>query len=103
MKARELTAEDVVWAFEHRYSQFEEAGLATGYYMALFDSITATDRYRVTIKLNGFDPEWNFLWGYGGWARIYPEELVDAGKEDWRNGVGTGPFMIEDYVDASAL
>ena len=69
--------------------------------MALFDSITATDRYTVTIKLNGFDPEWNFLWGYGGWARIYPKELVDAGKEDWRNGVGTGPFMIEDYLEGS--
>ena len=102
MKAREFTAEDVVFCYRHKVSVFVEGHGEFQTVMDNIKSITAPDRYTVKIELNDIpNPDWQFLWGYGGWSRIYPKEMVDAGMDDWRNGVGTGPFMIEDYVKGS--
>ncbi len=102
MKAREFTAEDVVFAYKHKVSVFVEGGGEFQIVMDNIKSISAPDRYTVKIELNYVaNPDWHYLWGLGGLSRIYPKEMVDAGMDDWRNGVGTGPFMIEDYVKGS--
>ena len=32
---------------------------------------------------------------------IYAPEVVDAGAEDWRNVLGSGPFMLTNYVEGA--
>ena len=38
-------------------------------------------------------------------TRVYPREIVEAGPGDWRNwrGIGTGPFLLEDFVEGSTV
>ena len=39
----------------------------------------------------------------GGW--IYPPEVIKehGNAQDWRNLVGTGPYMLTDWVEGSAV
>ena len=102
MKARELTAEDVVHSINMGKPRFNMAQIQA------LQSITATDRYTVTIKLDKFIPHWFNYYGWGSWSgppAIVPRELTDEAMKDWKTlvGLGTGPFHLEDYVEGSAV
>ncbi len=109
MNGRELTARDVEYNF-HRMT-----GLGSGYtepsefrinlQNVPFESVTATDQYTVVMKLKEpslaalailIDDPLTFIYP--------PEVIVEHGDaNDWRNLVGTGPWMITDLVDGSSL
>ena len=112
MNGRELTAQDIEYNF-HRVlgmgSGFTEVAEVIAGASVLtnvsFESITATDDSTVVFKLK--EP---FL----GAARpilndpvnyIYPPEVIKEHGDatDWRNLVGTGPFMLTDWVEGSSL
>ncbi len=72
------------------------------------ESVTATDRYTVTIKIKEFIPEWFAFIGYThstGAPTIVPRELTDEAMKDWKThvGLGTGPFHLEDVVEGSTV
>ena len=102
MESRELTAEDVVYSNKlgwQRYNMPVHQDV---------QSITATDRYTVTIKNKQFVPEWAHEFGFSasvGGATIVPRELTDEAMKDWKIhvGLGTGPFHLEDVVEGSTV
>ena len=112
MNGRELTADDIVYNF-HRYlamGQFTDAeptiGLATdGWDTIPIESITATDKWTVVFKLKQpdlralrsiIDP--NVL------LTVPPDVIEKYGDmKDWRNVVGTGPWIWTDHVEGSSL
>ena len=112
MNGRELTAKDL------EYNYHRAMGLGSGFtelpgtYSSpltnarlIFESITATDDATVVFKLK--EP---FLGGLRtilddlvNW--IYPPEVIREHGDvtDWRNLVGTGPFMLTDWTRGSSM
>ena len=107
MNGRELTADDVVFNF-HRLlglGDFAEAGPSPfTYQRPPGESVTATDRYTVVIKLA--EPNSAAFGQYLGQGLTYmnaPEVIQQHGDvKDWRNLVGTGPYMLTDWTDGSS-
>ena len=117
MNGRELTAHDI------EYNWHRQLGLGSGYNepmpnlwgefaAVVWESITATDKSTLVIRLK--EPSLgalrNILIHHGTW--IYPPEVIEASKTDeWPAGkiedptsvVGTGPYMVADYVESSSI
>ncbi len=109
MNSRELTAKDVEYNY-HRIlalgSGFTEPA-AFGYPLkgVPFESITATDKYTVFFKLKqpNLDALYHILVGPS--AYIFPPEVIEqyGDVNDWRNMVGTGPYVLTDWVEDSSM
>ena len=101
MNGRELTAEDVVYNFNRWRTSDQNTRLDE----LPYESITATDRYTVEIKLQ--DPPLDVLLVLidDNIAFVNAPEVIDQHGDvaDWRNLVGTGPFMMTDWVEGSAI
>ena len=109
LNGRSLTAQDVVYNF-HRWlgigSGFTEPGPNVQELDAVpFESITAESPRKVVMKLKR--PYFTALKVIIGWwgMFIYPPEVIrqHGDAKDWRNLVGTGPFMLTDHVEGSSL
>ena len=109
MHGRELTAKDVEYSF-HRMlgigSGFTEPSPTLGELgQPQWESITATDKYTVVFELK--QPYLRAVNVITDWysMAIYPPEVIKehGNIEDWRNLVGTGPFMLTDYVEGSSF
>jgi len=98
MSAREVTAEDIAFAKNRLY----QSPRCPGYYDNV-EGATALDKYTVEIKLKKYDTNWVMSGAWGYFQGLYPPEAVDAGLGDWRNAVGTGPFILADYVSGASL
>ena len=108
MNGRELTAKDVEYSF-HRLlglgSGFTEPSETVwSFHQFKTESVTATDKYTVVFKLDSIA-----LWALnrilrGAFTAILPREVIEQYGDfnDWRNVVGTGPFMLTDYVEGSS-
>ena len=96
MAPRELTATDVVYSEERAKSR---PGFAAG--LAWLNSEEAPDKYTVIWHVNPFYANW--AWRFDGTAlgQIWAHESVDAGPTDWHNQVGTGPYILTDFVSGS--
>ena len=108
MNGRELTAQDIEYNY-HRLlgmgSGFTEPSPVLHGMTALqFESITATDKYTVVFKLKR--PHINaFALITDWWTNfIYSPEVIEkyGDAKDWRNVVGTGPWMLTDWVEGSS-
>ena len=117
MNGRELTANDI------EYNWHRMLGLGSGYDEPMpnlwgelasvpWESITATDKFTLVVRLK--EPNLgalrNILIHHSG--VIYPPEVIEASKTDeWPEGriedpmsvVGTGPYMVADYVEGSSM
>ena len=109
MNGRELTADDIEYSF-HRYAgmgKFTEdepytyAGLLLS--KLPLESIKATDKWTVVFKLT--EPHLGALPTIVGRPFILPQEVIEqhGDLKDWRNLVGTGPFMLTDWVFGSSI
>ena len=96
MTPREFTAKDAEFSL-NRYWQSPNGG-ANMYYL---DSITADGNYTLNVKFKSYNPDWYYRIAYGIKCGFVPPEVAAAGAADWRNQVGTGPFIISDYVAGS--
>ena len=118
MNGRELTASDVEYNF-HRMlglGDFTDAGPTPfGGAVSLtgipFESITATDKWTVVMKLKEpYLPALRLIL-IDYFVYILPPEVIEESRtaevpqgkiSDWRNSVGTGPFMLTDFVESSS-
>ena len=116
MNGRELTAKDIEYNF-HR-----QLGLGSGFTVPSaccvgflgelpWESIEATDEWTVVMKLK--EPNLLALSSIlDGFYAIQPPEVIEASRtaevpegkiSDWRDMVGTGPYMITDWVRGSSI
>lgn len=92
---RELKAADVKYSFERILDKATASPWASR--IAFIDSITTPDDYTVTFKLK--TPFGPFLSSLAfDWASIVPEEVVKQNGDLQLKMVGTGPFMLGEYV-----
>lgn len=107
MNGREFTADDAVYSVRryHTDPAFPNASVRRSQTkLAATTTIEKTGPWEVTLR-TPFDP-WNgFFWiTWGGNSHhLIPREVVEkyGNANDWRNVVGTGPFMITDWVSGS--
>ena len=100
VNGREMTAEDVAWTYRRIGGLLDWKPEYT-YALRNFpwESIEATDRYTVEFKLTEprLELQNQVLTEVGTW--ILPPEVIEqhGNYSDWRNVVGTGPFMLADF------
>ncbi len=109
VNGRELVADDVVYHYNRICGTgdgFTMPSFFWTYFSDLVESITATGKYTVEFKfkqanlINFFRLMDTFQYNY----IEAPEVSQQYGDcTDWHNAVGTGPFILEEYVDGSSL
>jgi peptide/nickel transport system substrate-binding protein len=104
VNGREFTADDVVFELERHFSLPQSyLGRSFGDW---FVSAEATDRYTVKLTVNDAEKTRTLnVWDFTKEHMFYfPPEGIDKWGDyrDWRNQIGTGPFMITDFVPGSS-
>jgi len=99
MAARELTADDVVYTFERLIKSPKKL---PGYYDHM-DKVEAKDKHTVLITLKQYNSEWDYRFGWGYYGAIQPREVVEKGASNWKHQNGTGPFLLDNYVQGNSL
>lgn len=101
---REVTVDDVVFSLKRHLT------VPTSYFRLTYPKaaettqITTPDPYTVVIKTN---PEYMIIGDIftilNDYACIFPKEAVEqfGNMNDWKNSVGTGPFMLTEYMRGS--
>jgi len=102
---RELTADDVAHSIERKLTVPESYICAS--FGEWFESATATDRYTVEIKGNDAPAHRTALIVeyLVEMLRILPRDAIEefGDLRDWRNSIGTGPFILVDYMPGSSF
>lgn len=108
LNGREFTAYDV------EYSYHRQLGLGSGFttpspYIGAnnyvnIESVTATDKYTVVFKLKQADLETMRFVFEGCYDAIAAREAIEkwGNLQDWQRQIGTGPFILKDYVSGSS-
>ena len=104
MNGREFDAYDV------EYHWHRMLGLGSGYTEPsaftpgdnVIESVTATDKWTVVFKTSSYSPK--TLYQLVFWNPIPPPEVVKqyGGIKDWTQLVGTGPYEMTDFVEATS-
>ncbi|MFC1943735.1 ABC transporter substrate-binding protein [Chloroflexota bacterium] len=107
---RELTAADVVYNMRRYWGPGGYAGRQYRYLSDMENPensiyVSPTDKWTVVFKSK---PDMNgILWriSSNGRYRIFAPEVIEkyGDQTDWKTSVGTGPFMLKDYVGGSSL
>ena len=103
---RELTADDVVASLE--YMRDTPLTCTQCSEPSLINNMTAekTGEWEVTVRTPEA-PTTGYLWlmGGGGAQYVWPREFLEqyGTSNEWTDTVGTGPYILEDYVTSSAL
>ncbi|MBN2239606.1 MAG: hypothetical protein JW712_07520 [Dehalococcoidales bacterium] len=101
---REYDAYDAAWAVNHLW----EAPMGAHRMIVAPDeriiSANATDQWTLEVKV---PPQAQGIQAIytGAWLYQYPREVTETfgSMDDWHNVVGTGPYILSDYVPGSAL
>ena len=106
VNGREMNAHDMVFSMKRSF------GTPTAYNYSTYTavgqgphSITATDDWTVEIKC---PPEQQvaLLYVTSDCVSVVPPEMAEAwggSFKDWRSAIGTGPFLLTDYVPMSSI
>ena len=108
---REFTSADVVYHYQRLYnlgSGMKGSPFLTGTPLQTsVKSITANDKYTVTMVWTSSNPEYIAeSWQAAGNENcIEAKEAVDkwGDLQDWHHAVGTGPFLMKDFVLGSSV
>jgi peptide/nickel transport system substrate-binding protein len=106
VNGREFTADDVVFHFDRLLgtgSGFTEPNPYKPFF-SNWDRVTATDKYTFVMKFKTpsaftFQNAIEFL----GIAIEAPESVQDGSIDDWQQAVGTGPWLVTDFVENSSV
>ena len=103
MDRREYTAEDLATILQRILESPRGGGVVASDFIATpySESIYAQDKYTAIIEFKQFYFEWwtNILLSF---EQMAPETIA-AGPKDWHNLVGTGPFVVKEYVSGSHI
>ena len=99
MKSREMVADDVVYS----YNRYDKSPKRIPSYFDHIDKVEAIDKHTVRFTFKHYFAEWDYRFGWGYYSAIVPKEVTDAGAGNWKNLNGTGPFMLTDVVQGSAV
>ena len=100
---RQITADDVVFSLKQGFTN--SRSYLYGAYPGLRSAnITALDKETVSFQTTP-DQAANALLRVTECLSIVPPEVVQkyGNMTDWRNSVGSGPFIITDFVDSSSV
>ena len=97
-KARELTAEDVVFS----YDRIDKSPKKIPQYFDHVTKVEARDSRTVVFRFKEFFAEWDYRFGWGYYSGILPKEMGALDPKDWKVAVGTGPFQVAEHIAGSA-
>ncbi len=105
VNGREVTADDVAYSITRAFSS-KTAYLYTAYTAVGNQptSVKAVDKYTVEVKtvktMHGL-----MVLVCGGFLWTWPQEVINkyGDMKDWKNSVGSGPFIMTDYVSGSSV
>jgi peptide/nickel transport system substrate-binding protein len=100
MESREFTADDAVFNLKRLYDAPIGMTWKSHDYVK---NIYATDKYTAVVETTRFNPEWWYHMMSGRGTVHYPPEVVEAGAGDWKNLVGTGPFVMKEHVPGAFM
>jgi len=100
---RELTADDVVFSLKQAFTN-PRSYLYNAYPGLRTASITAPDKWTVSFETTP-DQAANAELRVVECVHVVPPEVVQkyGNMIDWHNSVGSGPFMLTDFVDSSSV
>ncbi|MFC1860537.1 ABC transporter substrate-binding protein [Chloroflexota bacterium] len=99
MERREYTAYDA----EYHFNRFQASPVGTAKLGPYIKSYEALDKYTLQVTYDKWNCAMLWFYSYGWMANHQPREVVEAGVKDWKNQVGTGAFILEEYVPASQV
>jgi peptide/nickel transport system substrate-binding protein len=106
---REMTADDWVQNMD-QFLHHDMAFIKNSYPATVpLIHVTKTGPWEVTFEMKGAIADelrmWHWLAHGGGYHFVFPPELWTkyGNLRDWKNNVGTGAFMIEDFVAGTQL
>jgi len=111
MNGRELDAYDVEYSFARvrGVGEWKKQGKSPYAHLvnsAPITSIKATDKWTVVVKSSkfSFTTLKGVYWASWEGAWISPKEVLQkyGHHKDWRNVVGTGPYMFKDHVEGAS-
>ncbi len=101
---RELTADDIVFSLMRLWTTPTQFRYGAYPFERDLVSITATDKWTVVIEYQPgrAGPVYEIVADH---SKIVPRDAIEmyGDMTDWRNAIGTGPFVLVDYVDASSV
>jgi peptide/nickel transport system substrate-binding protein len=109
VNGREFTAEDVVFHYDR------ELGTGSGFTVPdpqniarikVIEKVTATDNYTVVFKFSSPGVlNFELVTAQDSYNHIVAPEVVKqyGDAKDWRNAVGTGPWVVSDVVTGSSM
>src|SRR5512136_2026783 len=102
VNGREVTADDVVFSFK-QVCTTPSAYIYKAYTMLRTAEITAPDKY--TFQVKAATPTSLWFLRVTDFFHVFPHEIIEKyGKmTNWQNLVGSGPFMLKDWVDNSSV
>ena len=121
---RELTAEDYVYSIKRLVdpaNRSPSAGFVRGkivgldeqvakaqktgrfHYDAPVSGLRALDRYTLQIRLKHADANFLYVLAYGALAAVAREAVTRYGDQGAFHPVGTGPYMLKEYVPRSKI
>ena len=97
---REFVADDVKYTYERILDP--KIGSGGRGYLSAIDHIDVADKY--TLRIGTPEPSASLLAGMaGGWSAIVPKEVIEEKGDLRRTAVGTGPFILQEWVPQSHL
>jgi len=103
VNGRELTPEDIEYSLKR--------AMTGGYFKMFYAHLCATveitvDSQARTVTVTVPIEEWvNMITLFPDYTSIVPRESIEkyGSQADWRNSLGTGPFMLTDFVPNSSV
>ncbi len=108
MKTREMTPDDVLQSLVRWLNDSPGHGVAGGFWAKNGGwvesvSIDPKNPWAVVVKTNKFYAAWKEQTANGWTNAIYAPENVKAGLNDWDNLVGTGPWVMDRYIQGASM
>jgi len=100
LNGRELTTTDVMKFFERVTGDYNYILTSYNYFEAV------TQEGPNTIKIDMLPDSGAFVWPiFAEWVEVVPYEVIEefGDYKMWENHVGTGPFIVTDYVSDSSI
>ena len=105
VNGREMTVDDVIWNINRMFTVPTSPALRSAPGGEIPTSVEKTGPWEITIKVPSLEYS-NALWRMitiSAYVLIIPPEVVEqyGDMTDWRNVIGTGPYMVEEDVAGS--